>query len=87
MFNKIQELIDGNNLLLTEAYIKISEKMNRNENNSELKEIAALLKINEIILMELKDKQFFNNEKNILKSLQNMKKSIISAIIELDNRY
>jgi len=85
MFDKIQNLIKENNSLLAQAYAKVAEKMDDSENDSELKEIAALLKINEIVVMELKEKQSFHDEETVLNSLNKMKKAITSTIIELDN--
>lgn len=85
MFDKIQKLIEENNSLLAQAYAKVAEKMDGSENDNELKEIAALLKINEIVVMELKEKQSFNDEQTVLNSLTKMKTAITSTILELDN--
>lgn len=85
MFDKIQKLIEENNSLLAQAYAKVAEKMDGSENDNELKEIAALLKINEIVVMELKEKQSFHDEQTVLNSLTKMKKAITSTILELDN--
>lgn len=85
MFDKIQKLIEENNSLLAQAYAKVAEKMDGSENDNELKEIAALLKINEIVVMELKEKQSFHDEQTVLNSLIKMKKAITSTILELDN--
>lgn len=84
MFTTIQSMITENNTLLAQAYAKVAEKLGGNDDD-ELKEIAALLKINEIVLMELKEKQSFINEKTVLNSLTDMNKAIVSTIIELDN--
>jgi hypothetical protein len=84
MFTKIQDMINENNALLAQAYAKVAEKMG-GDDDDELKEIAALFKINEIVLMELKEKQSFLNEKTVLNSLTDMHKAILSTLIELDN--
>lgn len=84
MFTKIQSMINENNMLLAQAYAKIADKLG-GDDDEELKEISALLKINEIVLMELKEKQSFLNEKTVLNSLTDMHKAIVSTIIELDN--
>lgn len=84
MFTKIQDMINENNALLAQAYAKVAEKMG-GDDDDELKEIAALFKINEIVLMELKEKQSFLNEKTVLNSLTDMHKAIVSTLIELDN--
>lgn len=84
MFTKIQSMINENNMLLAQAYAKIADKLG-GDDDDELKEISALLKINEIVLMELKEKQSFLNEKTVLNSLTDMHKAIVSTIIELDN--
>lgn len=82
MFDKIQSMINENNILLAQAYAKVAEQMGGND-DEDLKEIAALLKINEIVLMELKEKQFFNNEETVLNSLNTIKKALLSTILEL----
>lgn len=84
MFTKIQAMINENNMLLAQAYAKVAERLG-SDDDDELKEIAALLKINEIVLMELKEKPSFLNEKTVLNSLTDMHKAILTTIIELDN--
>lgn len=84
MFDRIQSMINENNLLLAQAYAKIADKLG-GDDDEDLKEVASLLKINEIVLMELKEKQSFNNEKTVLNSLTDMHKAIVSTLIELDN--
>jgi hypothetical protein len=83
MINKIKNKINENNALLAQAYSKVAEHMG-GADDTELKEIAALLKINEIILMELNEKQHFVNEENVLKSLVDMNKIIMATIISLE---
>lgn len=84
MLDRIQNLISENNSLIAEAYSKLAEMMVDNS-DTELKDIAALLKINEIVLMELKEKQSFNNEQTVLNSLSKMNKALISTNLELGN--
>lgn len=85
MLDRIQSLISENNSLIAEAYSKLAEMMVDDSSDTELKDIAALLKINEIVLMELKEKQSFNNEETVLNSLSKMKKALISTNLELGN--
>jgi hypothetical protein len=85
MLDRIQSLISENNSLIAEAYSKLAEMMVDDGSDTELKDIAALLKINEIVLMELKEKQSFNNEETVLNSLSKMKKALISTNLELGN--
>lgn len=85
MLDRIQSLISENNSLIAEAYSKLAEMMVDDGSDRELKDIAALLKINEIVLMELKEKQSFNNEETVLNSLSKMKKALISTNLELGN--
>lgn len=85
MLDRIQKLISENNALIAEAYSKLAEMMVDDGSDIELKDIAALLKINEIVLMELKEKQSFNNEETVLNSLSKMKKALISTNLELGN--
>jgi len=85
MLDRIQSLISENNSLIAEAYSKLAEIMVDDGSDTELKDIAALLKINEIVLMELKEKQSFNNEETVLNSLSKMKKALISTNLELGN--
>jgi hypothetical protein len=77
-------MITENNTLLAQAYSKVAEKLGGNDDD-ELKEIAALLKINEIVLMELKEKQSFHDEKTVLNSLNKMNKALTSTVFELSN--
>jgi len=84
MFTTIQSMITENNMLLAQAYSKVAEKLGGNDDD-ELKEIAALLKINEIVLMELKEKQSFHDEKTVLSSLNKMNKALTSTVFELNN--
>lgn len=84
MFTTIQSMITENNTLLAQAYSKVAEKLGGNDDD-ELKEIAALLKINEIVLMELKEKQSFHDEKTVLNSLNKMNKALTSTVFELNN--
>jgi hypothetical protein len=77
-------MITENNTLLAQAYSKVAEKLGGNDDD-ELKEIAALLKINEIVLMELKEKQSFHDEKTVLNSLNKMNKALTSTVFELNN--
>lgn len=84
MFTTIQSMITENNTLLAQAYSKVAEKLGGND-DEELKEIAALLKINEIVLMELKEKQSFHDEKTVLNSLNKMNKALTSTVFELNN--
>lgn len=84
MLDRIQNLISENNSLIAEAYSKVAELM-VDDGDTQLQEIAALLKINEIVLMELKEKQSFNDEQTVLTSLSKMKKALISTNLELGN--
>lgn len=85
MLDRIQRLISENNSLIAEAYSKLAEMMVDDDTDKELKDIAALLKINEIVLMELKEKQSFNDDETVLNSLSKMKKVLISTNLELGN--
>lgn len=85
MLDRIQRLISENNSLIAEAYSKLAEMMVDDDSDTELKDIAALLKINEIVLMELKEKQSFNDDETVLNSLSKMKKALISTNLELGN--
>lgn len=84
MLERIQTLISKNNSLLAEAYSKVAELM-VDDDNAELQEIAALLKINELVLMELKEKQSFNDEQTVLNSLNKMNKALTTTVLELGN--
>lgn len=85
MLDRIQRLISENNSLIAEAYSKLAEMMVDDDTDKELNDIAALLKINEIVLMELKEKQSFNDDETVLNSLSKMKKVLISTNLELGN--
>lgn len=79
MTTKIKVKIHENTSLLAEVYARLSEHISDNET----KEIIALLKINELLLMELKHKESFHNEDDVLNTLEEMNKMLNLIAIEI----
>ncbi len=82
--SEINNLIDENKSIISDIYLKILEFNSDKDLQEDVKEVTAILKIYEIILMELKEKNSFNNETSVLISLIEMKDSLSTELFRLN---
>jgi len=73
---EIKSLIEDNYILLGKIYFKIISKNNDND-------LIELLKINEIILLELKYKSEFKDPDKVYKTLKNMYSNFLQIFEKL----
>lgn len=81
--NEIKTLIADNYKLVGQLYTRIAELMTEQKLIENLKETAAILKIYEIILMELNEKTVYQDEANVYQTLHEIKEVFEDEIIRL----
>lgn len=84
MNEEIQNLIDSNKENIMKIYLKLLDFSDDLSLSDDVKEIAAILKLYEILLMELKEKNNFENPVNVLKTLIDMKDNLESELSRLN---
>lgn len=78
---EIKSLIEDNYNVIGKIRFKILDIYH--EHNTNLEDILAALKINEIILLELKYKRNFNNKDNVIKTLKKMYSNLNLQLVSL----
>ncbi len=73
---EIKSLVEDNYILLGKIYFKINSKNNSND-------LFELLKINEIILLELKYKKEYKDPEKVFKTLKKMYSNLIEIFQKL----
>lgn len=81
--NEIKTLIADNYKLVGKLYTRIAELMTEQKLTENLKETAAILKVYEIILMELNEKTVYQDEANVYQTLHEIKEVFEDEIIRL----
>lgn len=84
MNEEIQNLIDSNKENIMKIYLKLLDFADDSSLRDDVKEIAGILKLYEILLMELKEKTNFENPVNVLKTLIEMKDNLESELSRLN---
>lgn len=84
MNEEIQNLIDSNKENIMKIYLKLLDFADDSSLSDDVKEIAGILKLYEILLMELKEKTNFENPVNVLKTLIDMKDNLESELSRLN---
>lgn len=84
MNEEIQNLIDSNKENIMKIYLKLLDFADDLSLSDDVKEIAGILKLYEILLMELKEKNNFENPVNVLKTLIDMKDNLESELSRLN---
>lgn len=78
---EIKSLIEDNYNIIGKIRFKILDTYKTP--NEELEDILAALKINEIILLELKYKRNFNNKDNVIKTLKKMYSNLNLQLVKI----
>lgn len=84
MIHEIQQLIDINKQSIVNLYTKLLD-FTDDCFAEDIKEISGILKLYEIILMEMKDKTHFDNEKKVVLTLMEMKDQLETELARLND--
>lgn len=84
MIHEIQQLIDINKQSIVNLYTKLLD-FTDDCFTEDIKEISGILKLYEIILMEMKDKTHFDNEKKVVLTLMEMKDQLETELARLND--
>jgi hypothetical protein len=84
MIHEIQQLIDINKQSIVNLYTKLLD-FTDDCFTEDIKEISGILKLYEIILMEMKDKTHFDNEKKVVLTLMEMKEQLETELARLND--
>lgn len=84
MIHEIQQLIDINKQSIVNLYTKLLD-FTDDCFTEDIKEISGILKLYEIILMEMKEKTHFENEKKVVLTLLEMKEQLETELARLND--
>ena len=84
MIHEIQQLIDINKQSIVNFYTKLLD-FTDDCFTEDIKEISGILKLYEIILMEMKEKTHFENEKKVVLTLLEMKEQLETELARLND--